>query len=472
MKYLKNLLLILGLFILPASAQAGDCLRDPIYERDWNAKVTTGARVRSIPCMEGSDVLTVLPVGEIVNVIAETDGWYQVKRKDGTKGWVGQWLIEKTSAGFTAIEPLPDLANYRYEEAVRYLYDKKVIQGYSDNTFRADNLINRAEFTKILIESTQDNFDSIKNNYKSDCFEDVAADQWYAPYICYAKKNDIINGYPNGTFLPAKDINLAEALKILVNVFDVEEGDEGENWYDVYVNAMGNKNYIPSTFKNPSQNVTRGEMSEMMWRVLENKKNQDYVKAEDLLSADNSIDSNCQPMGENIPANVDMERVREQWLTWYNEERAALGKYAYVNNPQLHRSATAWAEEMKAKGVMDHKRTGQTEYYDYNMITQWFADLGLVFKNVNRVTHTENIGWGYYSCSESDCTDEVIAMARTSLDFFLSEKNKSYQPHYQSVMSDYFKEIGLGIAFDGTKYYLAVHYGTEITSEPLAVCVD
>lgn len=362
---------------------------------------------------------------------------------------------------------LTDIANYRYETAVQYLNTKEIIQGYADQTFRADNLINRAEFIKILIEATEDNFDSKKESYDISCFEDVEQGKWYSPYICFAKKEEIISGYVNKTFLPAKNINLAEALKIIVNIFEINAGEEGEDWYDVYVKAMGNYNYIPSTFTRPSQNVKRGEMAEMVWRVLENKKEEDYILAEDLLNA-NNID--CQEIGETVPDNIDIKRVRTQWLDWYNAERNKLGKHAYVYNPQLNRSAVAWAEEMKKKGVMDHKRTGQTAYYDYNIITKWFADLGLVFKNVNRVTHTENIGWGYYTCSDSDCTDKVINSIRSTFDFYLAEKNKEYKAHYQSVMNDYFQEIGLGLAFDGKKYYLAVHYGTTITSNPLPIC--
>lgn len=166
-----------------------------------------------------------------------------------------------------------------------------------------------------------------------------------------------------------------------------------------------------------------------------------------------------------------MNKIRATWLGFYNDLRAAEGKHQYVYNTQLNRSATAWAEAMKAKGVMDHKRPGQTAYYDYNMITDWFADQGLVFKNVNRVTHTENIGWGGFYCNNADdCTDDVLTAIRGTLDFYLAEKGQSYQPHYQSVMNDYFQEIGLGLAFEEGKYYLVVHYGTDIISDPLPVC--
>src|SRR3989338_1442960 len=52
-----------------------------------------------------------------------------------------------------------------------------------------------------------------------DPFPDVAADTWYAPYVAELHDLGIINGNPQGTFLPAKDINRAEFLKLSVSVY-------------------------------------------------------------------------------------------------------------------------------------------------------------------------------------------------------------------------------------------------------------
>ena len=50
--------------------------------------------------------------------------------------------------------PFPDVPfNYDYSEAVGYLVDEGAVQGYDDGTYRPANTINRAEFTKITLES-------------------------------------------------------------------------------------------------------------------------------------------------------------------------------------------------------------------------------------------------------------------------------------------------------------------------------
>ena len=72
---------------------AGSCFSDPVFERNWSAVVTTGARVRDVACMQGSIVKKTLEVGTSVAIIGETDGWYQVRDSTGTEGWVGTWLL-------------------------------------------------------------------------------------------------------------------------------------------------------------------------------------------------------------------------------------------------------------------------------------------------------------------------------------------------------------------------------------------
>lgn len=49
------------------------------------------------------------------------------------------------------------------------------------------------------------------------CFPDVNG-QWYAPYVCHAFAQGWVQGYPDGTFGPERPVAFAEALKMLVNV--------------------------------------------------------------------------------------------------------------------------------------------------------------------------------------------------------------------------------------------------------------
>lgn len=176
----------------------------------------------------------------------------------------------------------------------------------------------------------------------------------------------------------------------------------------------------------------------------------------------------CDVPAEDLPANVDLGKVRATWLDWENSERAANGLSPYTYNEDLNRTATIWSEASKQKGYIDHKRPGQTAYYDYKIIEAWFKNLGLEFKNIHSKTFTESIAWEYYSCSDTDCTDTLTTAIRKGFNFFTSEKGKKYAPHYDAIINPEFTQIGLGIIIDKStgKYYLTVHYGTEITAHP------
>lgn len=178
------------------------------------------------------------------------------------------------------------------------------------------------------------------------------------------------------------------------------------------------------------------------------------------------------------PTNVDMQKVRNTWLSWYNTARSQNGLSAYVYQEDLNATASNWSFFAKKRGYIDHKRAGQKSYYDYKKVGQWFASKGVTFvSGSGRSDYVENIGWDYYSCSKADCTDELITAIKHTYNFFMSEKGKKYRAHYDSIMNKSYKQIGMGIAVDPVKkrYYLTVHYGTGVvtpnkTASDIAAC--
>lgn len=165
--------------------------------------------------------------------------------------------------------------------------------------------------------------------------------------------------------------------------------------------------------------------------------------------------------------NIDINKVKDTWLSWYNAVRKDLWKNSYSYDLKLESTALDWSKTSKEKWEISHKRNLWDAYYDYNIITSWFKDRGVVCKNINRITHTENIWWWQYSCNDSECTDELIKAIKSTFDFYMAEKGKSYDAHYRSITQTYFSKIWLWIELEEVKdwyfkYYLTVHYCTEL----------
>ncbi len=110
-----------------------------------------------------------------------------------------------------------------YDEAVRNMSVAGIVNGYTDNTFRPNNKITRAEFVTMLMQN------EAVSKYEDTPFTDVSKDLWYADYIYSAYKAGYISGYKDGTFCPDSPITRAEAVTILNNVLDRSDMTNVEN---------------------------------------------------------------------------------------------------------------------------------------------------------------------------------------------------------------------------------------------------
>ncbi len=163
--------------------------------------------------------------------------------------------------------------------AIMYLKDHGVIDGYPDGTFKPDQVVNRAEALKIILLGSGI---QVADSVDLEPFRDVPRDDWYAVYVDKAKNLGIVQGYDDGTFKPAQTVNLVENLKILLLAQQIDVSgltvsadpyaDAYMNqWYAPYVEYAKEKNLIDADSNNmvsPAQGMTRGKLSEAMYRLM------------------------------------------------------------------------------------------------------------------------------------------------------------------------------------------------------------
>lgn len=97
-----------------------------------------------------------------------------------------------------------------YNNAISTLTHMGILSGDPDGSFRPDESITRAEFTKIAVS-----FFDKTGSYVAGTYSDVSANAWYADFIDAAVDLGLIEGYPDGTIRPQASITRAEACTIV-----------------------------------------------------------------------------------------------------------------------------------------------------------------------------------------------------------------------------------------------------------------
>jgi len=73
------------------------------------------------------------------------------------------------------------------------------------------------------------------------------------------------------------------------------------------------------------------------------------------------------------------------------------------------------------------------------------------------------VGYGYYECKKSDCTDELIKSLKTTRDGLIMKEKNTKGSHYRAATMAHFTDMGIGIEIQPSqkRYYVVLHYGVE-----------
>jgi hypothetical protein len=108
--------------------------------------------------------------------------------------------------------PFPDTgAKEWYSDYVATGYNRQIVEGYPDSTFKPANTVNRAEFLKMLLTAMEVPIDK---NVTADVYKDVSANSWYAPYVLFAKDKNLIV-IKEGKFGPEEGMTRQETAELI-----------------------------------------------------------------------------------------------------------------------------------------------------------------------------------------------------------------------------------------------------------------
>ncbi len=152
-------------------------------------------------------------------------------------------------------------------QAVEKLTDNKIISGFPDGTFKPDQTLTRAEFSKIIVSFTAGADTAVNLDSGFPDVDNVGGSaHWAKPYIKAAKDLKIISGFPDGTFQPDSPVTYEQAVKMIMCALNYTEYTYPEGFLQI---AMQKRLLVNSTHKGEnSAPIKRGSAAILVYNGL------------------------------------------------------------------------------------------------------------------------------------------------------------------------------------------------------------
>ncbi|MBI4785078.1 MAG: DUF3747 domain-containing protein [Oscillatoriophycideae cyanobacterium NC_groundwater_1537_Pr4_S-0.65um_50_18] len=118
----------------------------------------------------------------------------------------------------TPVSRFSDTVNDIYAADINRAVETGFISGFEDNTFRPTASLTREQLVSIVLGALG-NLPNVKLNIPTQAagnpYSDVESSRWSAARIQFARDNNIITGYQDGSFRPAQPVTRAELMAVL-----------------------------------------------------------------------------------------------------------------------------------------------------------------------------------------------------------------------------------------------------------------
>lgn len=142
-------------------------------------------------------------------------------------------ILGLASVAFAA--SFSDTVDHERETAIKQLAGLGLLNGYPDGTFRPENPITRAEFAKVMVYALglKDAAEMLAGVPVP--FTDVEANHWATGFISIATSQEIVKGYPDGTFGPQNNVTYAEVITMLLRAIGYGPVLDKQVWPTAYL---------------------------------------------------------------------------------------------------------------------------------------------------------------------------------------------------------------------------------------------
>ena len=172
--------------------------------------------------------------------------------------------------------------NSWYSEAVKYVTEKQIMNGVSDNEFAPDDFMTRAMLVTVLYR-----MENSKTVDKNAAFSDIENNSWYTDAVIWAYENKIVNGVSDTLFAPNENVSREQLATIIcryaqfknisteINETNLNYSDAKNisEWANSSMKWAINNGIINGTSEytlSPSDNTTRSQVAVILMRFIEN----------------------------------------------------------------------------------------------------------------------------------------------------------------------------------------------------------
>lgn len=200
-----------------------------------------------------------------------------VNTKISGENLIQEEKITQDNTNTSGIKIFSDVySSHANSQAINYLKAHNIVTGYADGSFKPEKTVTRSEAIKMIFTA----FDIQGKDDIDSPFGDVASSEWFSPYVLAAYDLDIVGGYSDGNFKPAKTVNRSEYFKIFLESGDVVlsstaktnpfSDTEKNAWFAPYAEFAKEENLLEFSGNRfqPTKEITRAEVAETIYRFL------------------------------------------------------------------------------------------------------------------------------------------------------------------------------------------------------------
>ena len=176
-----------------------------------------------------------------------------------------------------------DILTHWAKESIRYVYEKDLFKGVTENSFGPDKTMTRGMVVTVLSRLSKDDM----SKFTQSNFKDASIDEWFGKSVAWATENNITRGVSASEFVPNEDVSREQLVVMIKNYADYIGIDtKTDATLDVYTDnknvsawakdslawavSVGIINGKENNTLDPQGKATRAEVAAILMRFIEN----------------------------------------------------------------------------------------------------------------------------------------------------------------------------------------------------------